>query len=131
MGSEALLTIGECGAVLESKKGMMGKPIPGHEVDVVDTETAEPLKPGEVGEIAVRHERNPIIFNGYWNKPELTEGKFANEWLLTEDLGKKDEVGYISFQGRRTTPSSARATALARWNWKRRSRTMRRSQTLA
>ncbi|MFC6719827.1 acyl-CoA synthetase [Natrialbaceae archaeon GCM10025810] len=99
--SEALLTIGECGAVLESKEGMMGKPVPGHEVDVVDTETAEPLGPGEVGEIAVKHEENPVIFNGYWNKPELTEEKFVDGWLLTEDLGKKDEDGYVSFQGRK------------------------------
>lgn len=99
--SEALLTVGECGAVLESRDGMMGKAVPGHVVNVVDVDTAEPLEAGEVGEIAVRHEKNPVIFNGYWNKPELTEGKFANGWLLTEDLGRKDENGYIAFEGRK------------------------------
>lgn len=99
--SEALLTVGECGSLLESKEGMMGKAVPGHEVDIVDQETAEPIEPGTVGEIAVREEGNPVIFNGYWNKPDLTDGKFANGWLLTEDLGTKDEDGYFSFHSRK------------------------------
>lgn len=99
--SEALLVLGECGALLESREGKMGRVVPGHEVDVVDKETAEPIEPGEVGEIAVRHEGNPVIFNGYWNMPEKTDSKFANGWLLTEDLGIKDEDGYVAFHSRK------------------------------
>ncbi|WP_255197580.1 acyl-CoA synthetase [Halorarius litoreus] len=99
--SEALLVIGECGALLESRDGTMGPHVPGHAVDIVDQETAEPIGSDEVGEIAVRHEGNPVIFNGYWNMPDRTEGKFANGWLLTEDLGTKDEDGYFAFHSRK------------------------------
>jgi acetyl-CoA synthetase len=99
--SEALLIIGECGALLESREGMMGPQVPGHEADIVDQETAEPVGPDTVGEIAVRHEGNPVIFNGYWNMPEKTEGKFAKGWLLTEDLGTKDDGGYFAFHSRK------------------------------
>jgi acetyl-CoA synthetase len=99
--SEALLIIGECGALLESREGMMGSQVPGHEADIVDQETAEPVGPDTVGEIAVRHEGNPVIFNGYWNMPEKTEGKFAKGWLLTEDLGTKDDGGYFAFHSRK------------------------------
>ena len=98
--SEALLTVGECGALLESREGKMGRAVPGHEVDVVDKDTAEPLEPGAVGELAVRHEGNPVIFNGYWNMPEKTDSKFANGWLLTEDLGIKDDE-YFAFHSRK------------------------------
>lgn len=99
--SEALLVLGECGALLESREGKMGKAVPGHEVDVVDPETADPVAAGEVGELAVRDEGNPVIFNGYWNMPERTEGKFEAGWLLTEDLGIKDEDGYVAFHSRK------------------------------
>jgi acetyl-CoA synthetase len=99
--SEALLVVGECGALTESRDGMMGPSAPGHEVDIVDQETAEPIEAGDVGEIAVRHEGNPVVFNGYWNMPERTETKFATGWLLTEDLGVKDEDGYVAFHSRK------------------------------
>lgn len=99
--SEALLIIGECGALLESRDGTMGPHVPGHEVDIVDQETAEPIGSDEVGEIAVRHEDNPVIFNGYWNMPDRTEGKFSHGWLLTEDLGTKDDDGYFAFHSRK------------------------------
>jgi acetyl-CoA synthetase len=104
--SEALLVLGECGALLESREGKMGKAVPGHEVDVVDQEPDErgnvgSVEPGEVGELAVRHEDNPVIFNGYWNMPDKTDAKFSGEWLLTEDLGVKDEDGYFAFHSRK------------------------------
>jgi len=86
---------------VEHRPGKMGKPMPGHEVTIVDPDTAEPLdEPGEVGEIAVRYEGDPSRFKGYWNQPEKTEWKVQNGWLLTEDLGAMDEDGYISFEGR-------------------------------
>lgn len=99
--SEALLTVGECGTLLENREGKMGPRVPGHEVDIVHPETAESIAPGEIGEIAVRHEGNPVIFNGYWNMPRQTDAKFKNGWLLTEDLGVKDENNYFAFHSRK------------------------------
>jgi acetyl-CoA synthetase len=80
----------------------LGKPLPGHEVTIVDTETAEPtVETGEIGEIAVRYEGNPTCFKEYWNMPEKTEQKVRNGWLLTEDLGWEDEEGFISYKSRK------------------------------
>jgi len=47
---------------------------------------------GEVGEL---HSRSPYLFNGYWNKPEETEGCLKNGWVTAGDLARQDEDGYF------------------------------------
>jgi acetyl-CoA synthetase len=80
----------------------MGIAMPGQEVEIVDPETGKPtVETGEIGEIAVRYESNLGCFKEYWNKPEKTEQKIQNGWLLTEDLGTVDEDGYFSFATRK------------------------------
>ncbi len=37
----------------------------------------------------------------YWNKPEATEAKFRDGWLLTGDLGREDADGYLWFESRK------------------------------
>ncbi|WP_136716983.1 acyl-CoA synthetase [Halorientalis salina] len=100
--TEANVLVGGCTALTEFKEGYMGRPAPGHEIAIVDPETAEPtVDRGEVGEIAVRYEGDPVCFKEYWNKPEKTAGKVRNGWLLTEDLGVMDEDGYVAFKSRK------------------------------
>ncbi|WP_276257368.1 acyl-CoA synthetase [Haloglomus litoreum] len=100
--TEANVAVVENATLAEKRPGSMGLATPGYEVTVVDPETAEPtVEPGEVGEIAIRYEGNPICFKEYWNKPEKTAGKVQNGWLLTEDLGTVDEDGYFSFEARK------------------------------
>jgi len=36
----------------------------------------------------------------YWRNPEATAKKFAGDWLLTGDLGRIDEDGYVFFKSR-------------------------------
>ena len=99
--TEANLLVGDCTALAEFREGKMGLAAPGHDVQIVDPETAEPnVEPGEVGEIAVRYEDNPVCFKEYLNKPERTARKVRNGWLLTEDLGTVDEDGYFRFKSR-------------------------------
>jgi acetyl-CoA synthetase len=43
---------------------------------------------------------DPVFFLRYWNKPDATEEKFCNGWLLTGDTGHRDEEGYFWFHGR-------------------------------
>ncbi|WP_246985140.1 acyl-CoA synthetase [Halorientalis marina] len=100
--TEANMLVGDCTALTEFREGYIGRAGPGHEVTIVDPDTAEPtVDPGEVGEIALRYEGNPVCFVEYWNKPEKTERKVQNGWLLTEDLGTMDEDGYVAFKSRK------------------------------
>jgi malonyl-CoA/methylmalonyl-CoA synthetase len=73
------------------KPGSIGLPLPHVEARIVNPETIEDLKPGEVGEIWLK---GPHVTPGYWEKPRETEAAFVNGWFRTGDLGKKDEEGY-------------------------------------
>ncbi|MFB6165868.1 MAG: acyl-CoA synthetase [Haloarculaceae archaeon] len=100
--TEANMLIGGCTALTEFREGYMGRAGPGHEIEIVDPDTAEAtVDRGEVGEIAVRYDGNPVCFKEYWRKPDKTEQKVPNGWLLTEDLGRMDEDGYVAFVSRK------------------------------
>jgi acyl-coenzyme A synthetase/AMP-(fatty) acid ligase len=43
---------------------------------------------------------DPVMFLEYWGDPAATRAKFAGEVLLTGDLGRKDDQGYLWFVGR-------------------------------
>lgn len=102
--TEANMIVGDCTALTEFREGKIGRRGPGHEIAIVDPQTAEPLDASnEVGEIAVRYEGNPVCFKEYWNKPEKTAEKVKNGWLLTEDLGRLDADGYLEFVSRKDT----------------------------
>jgi acetyl-CoA synthetase len=97
--TEVNLVVGNCSEVMSIRPGSMGKPIPGHVVEVID-ESGTPLPPGQVGEIAVKRP-DPVMFLGYWGNPEATRDKFIGDWCLTGDLARKDEDGYLWFVGRK------------------------------
>ena len=97
--TECNLVVGTCAEVMEVRPGSMGRPIPGHKVDVID-EDGNPVSPGIVGEIAIQGP-DPVMFLEYWGNPEATEEKYLGKWLLTGDLAKKDEDGYFWFVGRK------------------------------
>lgn len=81
------------------KPGSMGKPMPGYTVEIID-EDGNPVKPGEVGDIAV-HKSSPALFREYYKDPERTKMAFRGDWYLTGDQAKKDEEGYFWYEGRR------------------------------
>jgi len=97
--TEVNLVVGTCSEVMEVRPGSMGKPIPGHRVEVVD-ESGIPVPPGTPGEIAIQRP-DPVMCIEYWNNPEATRGKYIHDWWLTGDLAKKDEDGYFWFVGRK------------------------------
>ncbi len=103
--TEANLLVTNCREWFPARAGSMGKPVPGHEVAVVDRETGERLGTDEVGMIAVARENDPVVFQEYWKAPEKTAhasvtGPEGVEWHLTGDLGSRSEEGYVWFKAR-------------------------------
>lgn len=82
----------------EVKPGSMGKPYPGIDVKLVEPRSLEPVERGETGEIAIRE--FPSTFIEYWNRPEETAETKIDGWVLTDDLAREDEDGYLWFEGR-------------------------------
>ena len=83
---------------MRHKSGSMGRAIPGHMLEVIDDD-GQPVKPGDAGTIAVKRP-DPVFFLRYWNNPKATAEKFRGDWLLTGDVGHRDEEGYFWFHGR-------------------------------
>lgn len=98
--TEANLLVTNCRGWFEARAGSMGKPVPGHDVQVIDSETGNPVETGEVGGIAVRRDGDPVVFSEYWKQPEKTENARVGGWHLTGDLGYADEEGYLWFKSR-------------------------------
>jgi acetyl-CoA synthetase len=76
----------------------MGRPVPGHEVEVVDM-AGRRCDDGELGQIAVRR-GSPVMFLGYWGNGAATSAKFIGDWLITGDQGIRDAEGWLRFVGR-------------------------------
>ncbi|MFI5091673.1 MAG: AMP-binding protein, partial [Terriglobales bacterium] len=83
---------------LRVKPGSMGKPMPGHEIAIVDFD-GNLLPAGEEGEIALRGSP-PSLFREYWKEPALTARTRRGEWYVTGDRAYRDEDGYYWFVGR-------------------------------
>lgn len=86
---------------MEIRPGSMGKPSPGFDLAVIDHE-ANPLPPGQEGDIAVRvrPERPLGLFQEYWRNPDATRNAFKGDWYITGDRAYRDEDGYYWFVGR-------------------------------
>ena len=97
--TEINYVVGNCQAAWPVKPGSIGRPYPGHEVAVIDEKGVE-VPRGELGEIAVRKNDDPVFFLEYWRNPDATREKFIGDWGCTGDQGRMDEDGYLWYQGR-------------------------------
>jgi long-chain acyl-CoA synthetase len=79
------------------KAGSIGLPIPNVEVSIQDDEGRE-LGPHQVGELCVR---GGNVMQGYWRQPEETAKVMRGDWLLTGDIGYRDEEGYYYITDRK------------------------------
>ncbi len=96
--TECNLVLGSNASVMPIKPGSIGRAIPGHVAAIVD-DAGQPVPPGTVGNIAFR-KPDPVMMLEYWRNADATRDKYANDWLLTGDLGTCDDDGYFWFQGR-------------------------------
>jgi fatty-acyl-CoA synthase len=62
---------------------LLGKPVPGLEIRVVDPETGSPRAEREVGELEIR---GTSVTPGYYGRPDLADELFHDGYLRTGDL---------------------------------------------
>lgn len=78
------------------KQQCLGIPFMSCDARVIDPETLQEMPAGEQGEIIVH---GPMVFNGYWKRPEATEAAFipfaGKPFFRTGDLGRVDADGYF------------------------------------
>ena len=73
------------------KVGAIGKAGYGWQTKIID-EKGEPVKPGDVGELAVY---GPGVMKCYYKNPEATAEVLHDGWLYTGDMAREDEDGFI------------------------------------
>ncbi|MFX1238662.1 MAG: long-chain fatty acid--CoA ligase [Promethearchaeota archaeon] len=85
---------GMCNPIEGKRKyGSVGMVHPNMEIKIVDIEDYNKIMPRcEAGEIMIK---GPSIMKGYWNKPEETASQIKDGWILTGDIARMDEDGYI------------------------------------
>ncbi|WP_343502551.1 AMP-binding protein [Alloyangia pacifica] len=93
--TECNMVASSAGRLFDPRPGCIGKPVPGHEIAVIDPEG---LPTGGEGDVAVRRGSASMMLE-YWKNPQATAKKFRGDWLLTGDRGTW-EGDYLRFLGR-------------------------------
>ena len=75
--------------------GSHGRTTPLLQVRIVDEDGAD-VPDGEVGELVGR---GPTVMNGYWNRPEENASRSRDGWHHTNDLGRREADGTVTFVG--------------------------------
>jgi acyl-CoA synthetase (AMP-forming)/AMP-acid ligase II len=75
--------------------GAAGRPAPASTVRIVDDDGRE-VAPGEVGEIVVR---GPTVMVAYHGRDDLNAQRGRDGWHHTNDLGRREDDGSLSFVG--------------------------------
>lgn len=83
---------------IELRVGSVGRPLPGLEVKIVDSETGNELGDRQPGELCVR---GHAVMIGYYNQPKETAAVIDQDgWLHTGDLAQRETNGYYRITGR-------------------------------
>lgn len=93
--TECNMVVSSCSKLFAPQAGCMGKPVPGHEVEVIDNEG---MPTDQEGDIAVKR-GTAVMMLEYWNNSAATKEKYREDWLLTGDRGIRDGK-FFRFVGR-------------------------------
>jgi acyl-[acyl-carrier-protein]-phospholipid O-acyltransferase/long-chain-fatty-acid--[acyl-carrier-protein] ligase len=75
-----------------SRRGSVGRPLPGVTVTIVDPDTREPMPMGEAGMVLVR---GANVMQGYLGRDDLTEKAMHDGCYITGDIGRMDADGFL------------------------------------
>src|SRR5499433_322704 len=79
------------------RPGAAGRPVPLSQVAIVD-DYDRTVPTGTAGEIVVR---GPLVFQGYFDQPDVTAYTFRNGWHHTGDVGRFDADGFLHYVKRK------------------------------
>lgn len=96
IGSTEMLHIYLSNTPTAVRPGTSGRPVPGYEVRIVDTDGVE-QPPGEPGQLVVRGES---MTTGYWCRTDTNRATFHGAWMRTGDLYDEDADGFYTYLGR-------------------------------
>lgn len=74
----------------------IGRPSPGVELRIVDGQGRD-CNPGQAGRVVIK---SPAVMSGYWQDPEATRQAFLGDYLITGDIGHRDEDGFLFLDAR-------------------------------
>ena len=74
-----------------------GKVMPFARIEIRDDDN-RPLPPGAVGELALQTDGQ---ISEIWNSPELTKQRIVDGWIITGDIGRIDDNGYLYLSDRK------------------------------
>jgi len=80
------------------KRNCVGLPFPATRVEI-RRDDGQSCRIDEVGEL---FSTSPYLFNGYWQKPEATQGAWQDGWVTVGDLARRDAEGHIYIVDRKT-----------------------------
>ncbi len=83
---------------LAVKRGSVGVPLEGLQIRIMSGDGHD-VPAGETGEVWVS---GASVCDGYFDDPEATADRFRDGWLLTGDIGSRDEDGYLWLAGRKS-----------------------------
>ena len=80
-----------------SRRGSVGRMMPGHVARILDPNTMKDIEVTEVGLLMLK---GPNIFRAYLGEPKRTAEVKQGEWFITGDLARFDEDGFLFIEGR-------------------------------
>jgi benzoate-CoA ligase family protein len=96
IGSTEMTHIFISNAPGDIRPGTSGRPVPGHDVSLVD-EGGQPVADGEPGHLLVG---GPGMATGYWCASEPTRTSFRGRQVATGDMYIRSSEGYYAYLGR-------------------------------
>ncbi len=80
-----------------SRRGSVGRMMPGHAARILNPDTMEDLEVHSVGLLALK---GLNIFKGYLDESERTAEVKLDDWFITGDLARFDADGFLFIEGR-------------------------------